>query len=480
MTVPHDFESFELCPADYGFPMFYAGCSISFRVSNPEQGLVILRNAIARLVGHLPFLNGRVEPSARKVGVMEVRPPAQGDLKSDICIIQYLSHLRLPRKMDSLARDEVGEYDRNAELIMAPVHIAASPTDHPVMRFQINVLADGIVAALFVNHMVIDGTGIGILLESLAACCNGADSLACSIECEVNTRRNCLGAVGRDNPCDLPGPGEILSSPGVQSAIATGHEVVHDSSLLDYNFFIPNAKVEQLRQCIQSLSPGFVSQDDIVTAILWTCLGEFRSHRLSPEGQSASACMLQRVVNVRRRLWPQVSPRYLGNCFVMLNETMTIAELGDKAPLESEIDEEAFARQLAPIARLLRSRLDTVDDRLVRDYLSQFSTVDDWANTSVHEPDVAVTSIRRLSVYGESFGPVLGNVEDFEMLPYMNPEGVCTIKPRRGGDDDTWEVGVTLRREDMDRLRGNAKWRWLVNRESPLRIFEAIKCSVTT
>jgi hypothetical protein len=156
----------------------------------------------------------------------------------------------------------------------------------------------------------------------------------------------------------------------------------------------------------------------------------------------------------------------------MLNETLTTVELGHEASSDSETDEQAFARQIAPVARLLRSRLDSVEDRLVRDYLSQFSTANEWANTSVHEPDVAVTSIRRLSIYEENFGLVLGNVVEFEMLPYMNPEGVCTFKPRRGGDDDTWEVGVTLGREDMNRLRRNAKWRWLVNRESPLRIFE--------
>ncbi|OOQ90412.1 putative acetyltransferase [Penicillium brasilianum] len=468
MAVHHDFDSFELTPADYGFPMFYAGCTISFRLNNPEEGVDIVRDAIERLVCHLPFLAGLVVPSARKVGVMEVRPPGQGEAISDFCIIQHLPHLRLPSRMDSSRSKNVGEYDRNATLIMAPVHIAASPTDHPVMRSQINVLDDGIIVALFFNHMVIDGTGIGALLESLAACCNGTTCIPCNIECEQNTRENLLLTLERNK---MPGHPEIRSPPILEVPTGTGHEEVHDSLLLDYKFFISGTKIKLLREHIQNLGSGFVSEDDILTAILWTCLGRSRPHRLSQGGLPASVCKLQRVVNVRHKLRPHVSPYYLGNCFIMLNEALTTVELGQEAS-DSETGEQAFARLIAPVARLLRSRLDKVDDLFIRDYLSHYETASDWANTSVHEPDIAVTSIRRLNIYGEYFGPILGKVEDFEMLPYMNPEGVCTIMPHRRAGDDAWEVGVTLGREDMERLRKNVKWRWLVDRESPLQVFE--------
>ncbi|GFF57478.1 putative acetyltransferase [Aspergillus udagawae] len=473
MTVHDDFESFELTPADYGFPMFYAGCTVSFRLSNPKTGLVILRDAVDRLVCHLPFLAGFVVPSASKLGVVEVRFPAQGEAKSDICTIQHVSHLRLPTEIDSSSHKNAEKYDRNAALIMAPVHIAASSTDHPVMRFQINVLADGIILALFVNHMVIDGTGVGALLASLAACCNGAPCVPASTECERTTREKMFATLGRDRSPELSGPAET-DSPVQGAATRTGHEEVHDPSLLDYNFSISGAKIKLLHELIQNIDPAFVSEDDILTAILWICLGRFRSHRLPQGGPPASACMLQRVVNVRHRLCPQVPSHYLGNCFIMLNETLTTAELGHEASSGSEMSEQGFARQIAPVSRTLRDRLNDVDDCFARSYLSQFTTANDWANTSVHEPDVAVTSIRRLSVYEEDFGPVLGKVVDFEMLPYMNPEGVCTIKPHRGVDDDAWEVGVTLGREEMDRLRKNARWRWLVSKESPLRVFEAI------
>ncbi|KAL4758565.1 transferase family-domain-containing protein [Aspergillus foveolatus] len=462
MTIHDDFESFELTPADYCFPMFYTGCTVSFRLINPEKGLVVLRDAINRLVFHLP-----------KPGVMEVRFSAQGEAKSGIFILRHVPHLRLPGKTDSTSQVNIDMYDRNAALITAPVHIAASPTDHPVMRFQINLLADGIILALFVNHMVIDGTGVGALLESLANCCNDTPCHPASTECELATREKLLATLARGRSREIPGaagPG----SPVLETITQTGHEDVHDSSLLDYNFFISGAKIKQLRGLIQNIEPEFVSEDDVLTAILWMRLGRLRSHQPSRGGPTASACMLQRVVNVRHRLSPRVPSHYLGNCFIMLNQTMTTAELGHKGPSDSQQSEEWFARQTAFVARALRDQLNNVDDRFVWSYLSQFSTANSWSNTSVHEPDVAVTSIRRLSVYEKDFGPVLGKVVDFEMLPYMNPEGVCTIKPRRRFNDDTWEVSVTLRREDMDRLRSDGMWRSLVSKEHPLRIFEAI------
>jgi hypothetical protein len=471
MTVYDGFESFELTPADYSFPMFYTGCTISFRLSNPERGLIVLRDAIDRLVCYLPFLTGCVVPSTSKPGVMEVRFPAQGGAISDI-IIQRLPHLRLPVQIDSASRVNIETYDRNAALITAPMHIAASPTDHPVMRFQINLLADGIILALFVNHMVIDGTGVGALLASLADCCNDAPCLSVSTECELTTREILLAALERGRSPNFSGPAGA-GPPILDTITQTGHEDVHDSSLLDYNFFIPATKIKQLRGLIQNIDPNFVSEDDVLTAILWMRLGRLRYHQPPQRGPTVSACMLQRVVNVRHRLSPRVPSHYLGNCFIMVNQTMTTAELGHKTPSDSQHSEEAFARQIAFVARALRDQLNNVDDRFVWSYLSQFPTANSWSNTSVHEPDVAVTSIRRLSVYEKDFGPVLGKVVDFEMLPYMNPEGVCTIKPRRV-DDDAWEVGVTLRREDMDRLRSDGMWRSLVSKESPLRVFEAV------
>lgn len=75
MTVHDGFESLELTPADYSFPMFYTGCTISFRLRDPERGLITLRNAINSLVCQLPFLTGFVAASASKLGVMEVHPP---------------------------------------------------------------------------------------------------------------------------------------------------------------------------------------------------------------------------------------------------------------------------------------------------------------------------------------------------------------------------------------------------------------------
>lgn len=53
----------------------------------------------------------------------------------------------------------------------------------------------------------------------------------------------------------------------------------------------------------------------------------------------------------------------------------------------------------------------------------------------------------------------------------MNPERVRTLNPRRVSDD-TWKVGVTLK-EEMELLRCDSVFRWIVEEEEYLRSFDS-------
>ncbi|KAI1942652.1 hypothetical protein LOZ66_001058 [Ophidiomyces ophidiicola] len=450
------FQAFELTAADYCFPMFYAGCTISFRLKSPNLGVSILAEAVKRVTDRLPFLTGVVGPSKERPEIMEVRSETTNGLEKlypPLCDVQRFPHLRLPRS-DLSSKEENGGYDRDTSHIMVPLQIAALSADHPVIRFQINVLADGIILSLFANHMVIDGTGIGTLIELLAAN---------SGSCQEHSQLQSL-SMNSDS-----GAREVLSTisqkkanPQVLNPLPTYTIVsndIHDSSLVDYNFHISIDKIKLLHQQALQTSMG-VSQDDVVTAALWVCLSEIRSR---PGENGMHMCSLQRLINARHRLRPSLPAHFVGNCFVLLNESAGTKELQTKNIGEP--------RKIIAAACRLREGLNQVDDRYVRKYLAQFSKPNDWASTTIHQSDVTVSSLRRLRVY-QNFGPVLGDVIYWELLPYACPEGVCTIRPARG-PNDAWEVNVSLNRTEMDMLRKNSVFSWLVEYESPFKIFES-------
>jgi hypothetical protein len=478
MTKDPLFNGFELTPADYTFPMYYSASAMSFRLKASKTGVPILQEGIERLIAHHPFLAGVVIPSVNKPGTFRVVPASKNlPPAAPICTVQQLLQQRIPSsKTASPPKDKV-TYDRNKLLIVVPVRVAESSAEPPVIRFQINVLANGLILGIFANHMVIDGTGIGTLIRSLAICCrelhmSGPVTRLPSDSSYEASSRAILATICQDTKATKTQ--DVQPEPTIATNKNSGSdETIHDASLLDYDFYLSAAKIERMLQWTREqtskevphgLAP--VSADDIVTAVLWKCLSQFRGHPV----EGSPKCALQRVLNARRRIQPPLSASYLGNCFIFLDNSKSREELN---PLDKgEVDtEESFMRQIGSIACFLRSNLNTIDDQFVRDYFSGFMTAGTWSDTTIHIPDVVVSSVRRLPIHEQDFGDVLGQVADFEILPYMVPEGVCTIKPRR--DAESWEVSVTLGSAEMNLLRNNPMFGWLVDKEAPTCIFEA-------
>jgi fumigaclavine B O-acetyltransferase len=476
MTKDSFFHGFELTPADYTFPMFYAAGAISFQLKAPETGISILQKGIERLIVHHPFLAGVVIPSEKRPGTFRVVPTSE-QLRptARICTVQQLRQQQIPSsKIASPARDNVA-YDRNKFLALVPVQVAESSAVPPVIRFQINVLTNGLILGIFANHMVIDGTGIGTLMQSLAICCrefhisDPAVHLPSDSSYEVSSRAILAAICQNTRAKDIQdvNPDPIVTT----NEHSANDDSIHDASLVDHDFYLSAAKIEQILHWTREQTPKThgqapVSADDVVTAVLWKCLSHFRGHLVD----GSSKCALQRAVNARRHIQPPLSANYLGNCFIFLDHLKSTEELN---PLKDEeaVTEEGFMRQIGSIACFLRANINAVDDQFVRDHFKKFVTAGTWSETSIHIPDVVVSSIRRLPIHEQNFGDVLGHVADFEILPYMVPEGVCTIKPRR--DAESWEVSVTLTSPEMDLLRSDPMLGWLVDRDAPTCMFEA-------
>ncbi|CAG8402890.1 unnamed protein product [Penicillium salamii] len=475
MTEDSTFNGFELTPADYTFPMFYSAGSLSLRLEAPETGVPVLRGGIERLISHHPFLAGVVLPSVENPGTFRVARASENLLPAvPMCTVKLLPDLQIPSSKIAAARKDEAAYDRNHLLTVVPVHVAESSAEPPVIRFQINVLGNGLILGIFFNHTVIDGTGFGILIQSLAICCreHNTPSAVTPLPSDPSyeeSSRAILATIGRDIKATKPKCAHPEPTMATEEK-TTNNEATHDMFLLDYDFHLSAAKIEQILewtrdQTANGHSVPHVSADDIVTAVLWQCLGQFRGHTV----EGSPICVLQRVLNARRRIQPPLSTNYLGNCFIFLDYPKPKSEMRHPEG-RGKFAEDSFIKQIGSIACFLRSDLNTIDDQFAREYFSKYMTSGGWPGTSAHTADVVVSSVRRLPIHEQSFGDVLGQVADFEILPYMNPEGVCTIKPHR--DANFWEVLVTLEREEMSLLRSDPMFGWLVEKEAPTCIFE--------
>jgi fumigaclavine B O-acetyltransferase len=474
MTKDVPFPPYKLTPFDHLLSMFYGGCALSFRLDRPEDGVATLCAGVDCLTSHLPFLNGNVVQRKDRGEVMEVHASDSSKPNPPLVSVRRFPDLRLPSLASSEAREDWQNYDRDASLILIPLEVASSPV-HPVIRFQVNVLADGIILTLFVNHKAIDGTGVGTIIEGLATCCRTGPnreviSLPTNSAAEAATRA-VLDSTGPDS-ADMDARADEHAAP------ALGEEVLHDPFLLDYNFRFSARKVQQLKDRAEELLLEYrdgetrpqqapsISCDDVVTALLWACLSRIRSHRA---GNGDSVCTLTRAVDVRKRFSGSLPATYLGNCVIFVNETRPLKELHGMEIAGKDM-EQRLARVISQIAHILRSRLNGVDYRYIRQILSHSTDREDETD---HRPDVSVTSVRHMRVYEQDFGPLLGRGENFEMLPYMNPEGVCTIRPKRA-TEDTWEVSVSLSREDMGLLKKDPWLCWILEEGSLLKVFEPL------
>lgn len=477
MAGRHGFEKFELAGADYHFPMFYTAAVITFRPKFVEDAVPVLTSAVDRLIAHLPFLGGVVVPSDKDPRLMEVRPTTDDYSNPPLCNIKRLPHLRLPHSVVSSKQDRDGEtYDRNATYILAPIQEAASCKHPPVLLFQINVLADGILFVTYNNHSVLDGAGVDAVTSMVASFArtynepNGPFDLPTDLKSQIDMR-----AFIANIASDQERNEENVTD--TQFAKTEDHLDVENVSLIDYNFLLSIEKIQRLRQLVrleseekhvnsQSGTPNYpVSDDDIVTAVLWLCIGKFRA---SVEEDGSSTCVLQRMVNVRSRMSPPLSAYYLGNSFISLEHSHTRVQPSVTTGESEDVTEESFARQIAPLARSLRSKLNHTDDKYVRNTLRQLFPLID--RPPIVMPHVAITSIRRLCAWQRSFGPLLGNGVDYDLLPCNVPDGVCTLKTF---GSRSWKVGVVLRKEEQAKLKNDPMFRWLTEEGAPLRLFES-------
>ncbi|KAL4862417.1 transferase family-domain-containing protein [Aspergillus spectabilis] len=474
-------KPYTLTPFDHAFPpTFYTVVAISFSLSQPQDAVPALQTGITALLNHLPFLTGAVAPSksSTKANAMDIWP-RPGDTSS-ILGIRYYPHYRLASIPQS---PQQGTSDGESTPDLKPeFNYFATPA--PIIRIQLNILTDGAIVCFAVNHMAIDGMGVGVLLDLLASCCRGDYPLPTDNRAQELSRqriRTVSEAYNKTQPLqhDMNGrtPSNTLDGvfefePG--NANATHNFVFADKPIKQLkrqcNALLRQQRLDDRQSKTASAQPSFVSSNDILTALLWICINQARSQSKITPCSTTAASQVSIPINVRNRFCPPLPSTYLGNAVEIGKSRLCLAQLAclDEIKQGDDIIGNASVIELLTAAACgIRGQIAKVDNEHLGQMLRQALNTTDWATLMVQPCDVVVSSLREWNVFFLDFGGKLGSVERLEFMAFFALEGECLVKPRRpggggGGGEGTWDVMVTLNLADMERLQQSPLLCWVL------------------
>ncbi|GFF59402.1 fumigaclavine B O-acetyltransferase [Aspergillus udagawae] len=443
----------------------------------------------------LPFLAGDVVNSENvdgRVNVMRIQPSSTLIREIPMLHTKHHPHHILPNTPRQInpGSDQDQRFAPLDDSYVPPVSLLPlAPGPRPVVRFQTNVVIDGIVLALGFHHSVFDATGVGLLIEMLATCCSSdRPALSSHIELEEEIRlRRSVDKIG-NGATDLASQRDEVQDPNGSITESPAHVPIGDSSwvppkLSVYSFNLSAAGLAHLKTACNKLLPAihasqngspqsaesegeklqqeFVSTNDVLTALLATSIHQARS-RVTETELVPTKAKLAMAVNLRERA-SSLPKTYLGNSLTVTEAfvySLAATDGFDGVPERHYHPDlrNALLLEIARVALQLRKGLAAIDDAYFRQFVSRLRANLDWSQLGANLPDTMVSSWRHLKVYRLDFGARLGRVVEFHPQTAL-VDGICIIQPERiAHEDDSadmapesgWEVCVTLQSDAME------------------------------
>ncbi|KAF7593459.1 hypothetical protein BBP40_011465 [Aspergillus hancockii] len=286
------------------------------------------------------------------------------------------------------------------------------------------------------NHSVFDGTGAGAILEMLADCCRAGAASETSLTTAGDIESEPRGFLSSASVA-------VPKDSQAEYVINCAHTEVEADSfpamLCNYPFLLPSEKIERLRDACNSLLPylvdtysrsqksrvnddakwpGFLSSNDVLTALLAIEVERAREAAPSPQPKSTSLAM---AVNLRKRL-TLVPSHYLGNLVTTvwtphLQPTKRWDTLLSTSPACEQLEiEMSDLLWVADVAFRVRLGLSSIDEEHACGLIHYLHSQDDWEQIGIHFTDpVFISSWRHLKVYEPDFSPGIGQIQDFGM-----------------------------------------------------------------
>ncbi|GKZ22756.1 hypothetical protein AbraIFM66951_004253 [Aspergillus brasiliensis] len=167
-TPTPSFRPYTLTPLDHLLPPQHVFAYMSFRPEQPSEAVVAIESGLLELISQWPFLAGNVARVQRKDrdNVLELQPPTASDLH------------RCPMLLVKHHQQTISQALASPVINYGMLHIPTTVSNYhpiPAVRFQANVMRDGLILCLSWYHQVMDSLGVAIILHALSRFSSGRD-----------------------------------------------------------------------------------------------------------------------------------------------------------------------------------------------------------------------------------------------------------------------------------------------------------------
>ncbi|KAL4969425.1 uncharacterized protein BDV14DRAFT_196239 [Aspergillus stella-maris] len=508
MRPPQPFKPFALTLLDQAYGKVFFHYSLSFNVQDENRALQAISQGIDELLALLPFLTGEMAPHPDANGTLEVRP-ATSEQKTPMLKVQRHANCFLPvRKIGQGpgAFRVPQNFPLNDRFNPLPsLHAADQPA--PIVRFQANLLEDGVVLTTGFNHLVFDAIGGSVIVGILADLCRNPGSADGQRGSAIMARELFL----RKQVEDLISRVKSDHAHGViTKSLTSGDETTETASAPAYTASAPpqpvkdeclvfaGERIEQLRGFCNSILPWLdrqqqqvsekeevvdkprrvssISGNDVLSALI--CESIERARRLKGPRPD---CMLG--VDARGFLNPPFPENYMGNaglplCFQLQSSSSSAPEQETSSSLPQELLETAQAHGLtldmpslltiAKSAYTIQAGLSNFHNTSVDSLLSFInagtSGAKQKADPAPRPPCTILSTLRPVKFHEMHFGPDLGGIQTFETgVPWL--DGACMVLPLCVFSPETvhlapWSVRIALYQDVMQRLKSDSAIVW--------------------
>lgn len=476
MSENLSFKPYTLSPLDHIMIPTHVCVFLSFKTREPSYATALIEKGISALISERPYLAGNIS-QVDQPSTLEVHPPSAADLqKTPMLAVRHRPNKTISciSSSDTILNEDFRFGDHTI------------PTPYPTfaLRFQANIMKDGIILTICFYHRFVEFYGLMLILTSLAQCCQSqaqGSPPGLSLLCP---------------PSDASGRSKITASPGspLRDVGGTyGRLSYHYSPGQNQNgrltcqkYVLRPEKITFLKNACNSLLPilvqGFetkessklskpLSSTDAISALLWLCCIRARfgpslaNDKLNYLPQEFS---FTGTFETRHILQPKSLKRHIGNCVILAKSHYNFKDLQDPGKTGSILtkkQEELLI--LTQLALRIRHECDSIDKDHVQNIINHAAGSQD-PNSFVFLPaDVSMTSLRKMGIYGLDFGKALGRVTSFDAMD-DRLEGYCYILPEHSqtglsssqSKQSPWEIRITLDREATHRLQQDELFSW--------------------
>lgn len=448
------FKPYDLTALDHLLMPVYLHLFVSFQVEKPQTNIAVLEAGLSRLVSEWPFLAGNVAKS--DTNTLMIQPPSEA----------YLRHhpmLQTQHHRGSIA--QVASLDGlRSSLLPIP---DATPTVYPTpaLRFQANIMEDGIVICVCWHHNFMDGMSFNVVLESLARSCRHANASTTQLPTTPQQQEAVRSQI---QACFLQSPASFVYNDAYGPS---EYRISRDQISRRYTF-CPN-RVEYLtRMCNAAISKDEsthirLTDDDVVSAAVWLCGSRARFWASSPAGSTClKTSSLIRAVDIRRVIQPAIPRTYVGNGALAARSYCTVEDLGlvhgdiNTIHEESHLKPDTF-HSLLRLACATRANCASVDSKHIQDIFSSMKVLDNWDSLNICPADITISSLRRLTIYALDFGPDFGPVMNVDALESRMDAHCCILPARAQSPQAAWEIRIVLPEKALQYLQEDELMGWL-------------------